>query len=666
MSIRIFLFILIYFVSKKTFCQETPLQDNYEQFSQREDPSSEDDAYQQHLDYFIKNALDLNQAEEDDLAVFTFLNVLHVSAFLRYRELAGKLLSVYELQAIPGWDLETIQKILPYIRVGAALTIREDLIKRFGNGEYAVIARLVYNPETTEQIYPGGREQVFSRIQYRHANTLQWGFTGEKDSGEPWFGGRRRHGFDFYSAHLFFRKAGIVKAFALGDYAVNVGQGLIHWQSMAFRKGADILQVKRQAEVLRPYHSAGEVFFQRGAGITIGKNKWSLTGFYSSRRMDGTVVNDSLHGGRQLLSWKKDGYHRSDRELSLKNTWQLNTSGVCIRLGSASNLISLNVLHYAMSAKIQKPDLPYHLFSFEGRSFTNISVDWGMTKGNVHWFGEAAVHNLKSFAFLSGLLASLDSRMSFSLLWRKISPAYQSLFGNAFTESSGVSNENGIFAGISFKPSPKWKIEGYADFYRFLWLRYQKDAPVNGTDFFIQCSHRYSKEVELLTRYRVESVNEYEDGFFLNRHTAGYPVQKRQWRTQLQVKINKSLMWRSRAEIIWVYGSDPEPDRGFLAYADLIYKPMMKPYSAGIRWQFFETDSYDARIYAFENDVLFRFAVPSFNGNGKRYYVDLQYDLNKKTSFWLRWAHTIVSDNNNFTLRSNHKTSLNVQVRFVF
>lgn len=665
MCIRILLFLLIYFFSKKTYCQETLLQDTYEQFSQRDDPSSEDDTYQQSLDYFIKNALDLNQAEGDDLEAFTFLTVLHISAFLRYREIAGKLVSVYELQAIPGWDLETIQKILPYIRVGPAFTLKEDLMKRFINGEYAVITRMVYNPETTEQSYPGGREQVFSRIQYRYANTLQWGFTGEKDSGEPWFGGRRRYGFDFYSGHLFFRKSGIVKAFALGDYVVNVGQGLIHWQSMAFRKGADILQIKRQAEVLRPYHSAGEVFFQRGVGITIGENKWSLTGFYSSRKMDGTVMYDSIEGGEQLLSWKKDGYHRSERELSLKNTWRLNTSGVCFRLGSASNIVSLNVLHYAMSANMQKPDLPYHLFSFEGRSFTNLSIDWGITKGNVHWFGEAAVHNLKGFAFLSGLLISLDSRMSFSFLWRKISPVYQSLFGNAFTESSGVSNENGIFAGISFKPSPKWKIEGYVDLYRFPWLRYQKDAPVAGTDFFVQCSHRFSKEFELLTRYRVESVNENEEDMFSHRQMAGYSVHKKQWRTQFQMKINKSLLLRSRAEMIWVYVSNPEPDRGFLAYTDLIYKPLMKPYSAGFRWQFFETDSYDARIYAYENDVLFRFSVPSFNGNGKRYYLNLQYDLNKKISFWLRWAHTTLR-NNSIPPGNNHKTGLNIQIRFIF
>jgi len=125
-------------------------------------------------------------------------------------------------------------------------------------------------------------------------------------------------------------------------------------------------------------------------------------------------------------------------------------------------------------------------------------------------------------------------------------------------------------------------------------------------------------------------------------------------------------MWRSRAEMIWVYSSDPEPDRGFLAYTDLIYKPMMKHYSAGIRWQFFETESYDARIYAFENDVLFRFSVPSFNGKGKRYYVNLQYDLSKKISFWLRWAHTISRDNNELISDNNHKTGMNVQIRFVF
>ncbi len=41
------------------------------------------------------------------------LHALQIDALLRYRKLLGKLVSVQELQAVPGWNLETIRQVLP-------------------------------------------------------------------------------------------------------------------------------------------------------------------------------------------------------------------------------------------------------------------------------------------------------------------------------------------------------------------------------------------------------------------------------------------------------------------------------------------------------------------------------------------------------------------------
>jgi hypothetical protein len=103
----------------------------------------------------------------------------------------------------------------------------------------------------------------------------------DKDAGEQFFKGAQKYGFDFYSFHLFARKLGSIQALALGDFTVNMGQGLIQWQSLAFRKSVDILGIKRQSPVLRPYNSAGEFSFHRGAGITWQKGKIEATGFIS-------------------------------------------------------------------------------------------------------------------------------------------------------------------------------------------------------------------------------------------------------------------------------------------------------------------------------------------------------------------------------------------------
>jgi hypothetical protein len=648
------------------FSQEPSVQDAIEQMTEQENALPEDDFYQHAVAYYLKKPLDINCAESADLQQFSFLTDLQINSFLQYRKLAGGLLLIYELQAVPLWDEETIQKILPYIRIGSTTTIKDDLATRFRKGEYSLLSRVTVSSDKTNSLQLGSQEQVFTRLQYRYGHLLQWGLTGEKDPGESWFGQKRNKGFDFYSAHIFLRKMGIIKCLALGDYSVNIGQGLIHWQSMAFKKSPDIIQIKRQSPVLRPYHSSGEVFFQRGVGITIGKESWAFTGFFSTRKMDGSVGMDSINGRTFIQSWKTDGLHRTVSEFEQKNKWKMSTYGFSFQYGNALRKVSLNALHYEMSAFMKKADLPYHLFSFRGKSMTNLSADWSITHRNLHWFGELAFHNFKSTAWLSGLLISVDSRLSLSFVSRHISPAYQTLFGNAFTESASVSNERGFFAGVSFKPSVKWRIEGYADFFRFPWLKYRKDAPSSGTELCLQMTHRLGKDAEIITRFKVKTdtenpVQEISEGAYHDNS-----VRSRNWRTQVQIKINPSFIWRARAEMNWVYTGDIQPEQGFLTFSDLIFRPMMKPYSAGLRFQFFETDSYESRIYAYENDVLFRFSIPSFQGKGKRYYINLQYDYGKKLSFWLRWSQTILMQRSLSQPENKNQTGFNFQILYKF
>ncbi len=123
-------------------------------------------------------------------------------------------------------------------------------------------------------------------------------------------------------------------------------------------------------------------------------------------------------------------------------------------------------------------------------------------------------------------------------------------------------------------------------------------------------------------------------------------------------------------EVVW-YNQKSGLERGFLSFLDFIYRPMMKPFSGIIRLQYFETDSYNARIYAYENDVLYSYSIPVFYDKGYRYYLTLSYDLTKKLSFWLRFAQTIHRDKKSIgtgldEISGNKKTEIKVQGRYVF
>ena len=233
------------------------------------------------------------------------------------------------------------------------------------------------------------------RDRYNYKNLVQYGFTAEKDPGEELFKGSQKQGFDFYSAHFFARNIGIIKSFALGDYAVNMGQGLTQWMSMAFRKGPDVTNIKRQAATLRPYNSAGEIFFHRGAGITLGKNNWEATAFGSYRKLDANFVADTLvEVDGFVTSLQTSGYHRTPSEIRNKNTQTQIAVGGNLKYRIKSLNLGLNAIQYSFDIPIAKRDLPYNAYALSGRSLGNYSIDYAFTRRNFHFFGEAAMLSL--------------------------------------------------------------------------------------------------------------------------------------------------------------------------------------------------------------------------------------------------------------------------------
>src|SRR6187549_883608 len=101
----------------------------------------------------------------------------------------------------------------------------------------------------------------------------------------------------------------MIQALAIGDFSVSMGQGLIQWQGLAFKKSADITGVKRQSATLRPYTSAGEFYFHRGAGITIKKGKIESTAFASIRKLSANFVADTSSSEEFISSFLTSGYH---------------------------------------------------------------------------------------------------------------------------------------------------------------------------------------------------------------------------------------------------------------------------------------------------------------------------------------------------------------------
>ena len=107
-----------------------------------EDQETEDDSYLQQLNQLQRNPVNINKADETFFKELRILTALQIHSFLTYRSLLGKLISLYELQAVPGWDLLTIQKIKPFISVSDNQGLFDDIGKRLQNGDHTLLFRV--------------------------------------------------------------------------------------------------------------------------------------------------------------------------------------------------------------------------------------------------------------------------------------------------------------------------------------------------------------------------------------------------------------------------------------------------------------------------------------------------------------------------------------------
>ena len=111
-------------------------------------------------------------------------------------------------------------------------------------------------------------------------------------------------------------------------------------------------------------------------------------------------------------------------------------------------------------------------------------------------------------------------------------------------------------------------------------------------------------------------------------------------------------------------------ERGYMAYHDIIFKPLEKAISGNIRLAAFKTDGYNSRIYAFENDVLYGYSSPPYHNTGFRLYTNIRYRLKRNLDFWLRYASFLYEEKGISSgldyIAGNMKSDIRLQLRMQF
>lgn len=83
----------------------------------------------------------------------------------------------------------------------------------------------------------------------------------------------------------------------------------------------------------------------------------------------------------------------------------------------------------------------------------------------------------------------------------------------------------------------------------------------------------------------------------------------------------------------------------------------------------FKTDSYETRLYAYENNVLYASSFPAYYQKGWRGYINLRYKISRNLDLWGRYAGTWLGNEETIgsgldLIEGNKKTEVTLQVRW--
>jgi len=626
------------------------------------------------LSELASNPLNINTITADALRRIPFLSEMQILNILDYRKKQWKFVSIYELKNIPFLDMQTIELILPFLYVGEVdnrrnLTLQNAL--RYGRSELllrydrTLEKKSGYNDFSDSILlkYPNRRyvgEPFYHSLRYSYSyyDRVQAGFVGEKDAGEAFMNSRHK-GYDYYSAHFILKETGILRTLALGDYKVSFGQGLVVSNDFKPSRSMTLTQSERKNNGFRRHYSTNEYNYFRGAAATIALGHFDVSAFYSNRLKD--AIADSV----VLTSFKKDGLHRTEGDWSKRNAYRETSFGGNLRYSSPVLLIGLTGMTTSFGGlQVDPTPHPYNLFYFRGERISNFSVDYSLKHRRLSFYGETAMSDNGAFATVNGLQWSLSTSFKTLMLYRNYSRRYQSLYGNAFAQSTGVQNEEGIYLSLQWNPIAYWRLSSYADFFRFPWLKYNVDAPSSGKEYMLQADFTGIQKATLSVRYRYRQL---ERNIIVAQEATIEPTDQHRLRLQLNSNPSRKISLRTTIEGC-EYNSD---SRGWIISQNAGWKDSNSKIQADIYLAFFDSDDYYSRVYSREKNLFYSIYIPSFIGEGVRLAAVARYNFTSKIQIAVKAAltkfydaETISSDNE--LIEGDHKTDISAQLRWKF
>ena len=626
------------------------------------------------LEYLLEHPININATTTTELARLYLLNEIQIQKLMEYTENYGPVYSIYELKAVDGLTPKLLQNLQYFISFGPEEQEKKTFKELVKYANQQLLLRTLGNLQTAQGYktkddgsvpYEGNRFRYYTRYNFKADDKISVGFTAEKDPGEAFFSGSNKHGFDYYSGHVSYKLSNTFENISVGDYIVRAGQGLVLWQGYTNGKSENVLGITKTGQGTRGYTSVDENYYFRGAAGSANLGNSKIILFYSHKNADGNLVyNDSVVS--HFSSLQTSGYHRTSNEINDEKTVKFTNTGGVFTHHFKNLKIGATVVYQHFDKAFIRSEQLYNKFRFSGKDNFTAGADYLLNKNNYVLFGEVAISKSKGKAFTQGAIVHINDQLGFSALFRHFGKDYHAFWANTLAEGSNISNESGLYFGVRFLPAKFVTISAYSDIYKSDWFNYSTAGPARSWDIFTQADFQISEKMSAYLRFKNEEKEQKfkSDGRYIN-----LPERVQKFRFHFQFRASETVLLKTRAEHVY-YKADAG-ENGFMIFQDIQYSPKTFPLNLSARVAYFNTDSYNSRIYAYENDMLYVFSIPAYYGNGYRTYLNLKYQPANKIECWLKLANTCWTDRETISsgyneIAGHHKTELKLQLRLKF
>ena len=245
-----------------------------------------------------------------------------------------------------------------------------------------------------------------------------------------------------------------------------------------------------------------------------------------------------------------------------------------------------------------------------GAMGANVRYNWG----KVDIWGEVAASHTEQWGWgtIMGLRVNPISDLNLLAIYRYYSPEYDNIYANALSSKTRVYDEHGGYVGVEYNRLRNWQLLVFGDVWK------------EGYETMAQADFVPKKDYKMHMRLRAKKKNEIDT--YSVRWNIIWDLEP--WKLKTQADGN--IVY---AKEKWSYG--------WSLLQDVEYHFTNVPIVLQLRAQVFNAKEWNNRVYIYENDVLYAYAIPFVYGLGGRFWLNARYKINDRFSVYLRVSETV-------------------------